>query len=444
MFLIQVVAKAKDAFSSGRTRPLAFRKNQLRSLARLIDENESLITEAVSKDLHKNKFEAILVELDVVRNDISTHLSNLNSWTKPESITRGIPTLFDSTYNIREPFGTSLIIGAWNYPFQLTVLPLVGAISAGNCAVIKPSEVSAETSHLLAQLIPRYLDPSCYYVVEGGVEETTSLLREKFDFIFYTGSPGVGKVIYEAAAKHLTPCVLELGGKSPVFFDDNVPKFDYCVKRLVWGKFLNCGQTCIAPDYIMCTKETKEKLLPAIQKVLKEFYGDNISSTNQYGRMVTERHTQRIKKLLETTKGFIYHGGQVDVKNRFIEPTVVTDVTLDDPLMQEEIFAPILPIYTVSSVDEAIDIINSREKPLTLYVFTGNDKNFAKIKNNTSSGSICRNETILHIAIDGLPFGGVGNSGMGSYHGKYSFEAFSNVKPIYEKSLNPVTETLGR
>ena len=204
-----MVAKAREAFASGRTRPLAFRRNQLRALSRLIDENETLIAEAVGKDLHKNQYEAVLTELDVVRNDIKVHLSNLVSWTKPEAIPLSIPTFFDKTYNIREPFGTSLIIGAWNYPFQLSVLPLVGAISAGNCAIVKPSEVSAETSHVLAQLLPRYLDPSCYFVVEGGVEETTSLLHEKFDFIFYTGSPAVGKVIYEAASKNLTPCVLE-------------------------------------------------------------------------------------------------------------------------------------------------------------------------------------------------------------------------------------------
>lgn len=438
------MAKARHAFASGRTRPLAFRKNQLRALSRLIDENESLIAEAIGKDLAKSKIEAILYEMDVVRTDIKIHLTNIHSWTQKEPIPTAIPTFFDKTYNIREPLGTSLIIGAWNYPFQLSILPLVGAISAGNCAVIKPSEVSPETSHVLAQLLPRYLDPTCYYVVEGGVEETTSLLREKFDFIFYTGSPSVGKVVYEAAAKHLTPCVLELGGKSPVFFDDKVPNFNYCVKRMIWGKFLNCGQTCVAPDYVLCSKQTREKLIPAIQQVVKEFYGDDVKSSNSYSRIVTERHASRLKKLLESTKGYIAFGGKVDPESKYVEPTVVTGVTLDDPLMTEEIFGPILPIYTVDSVDEAISIINSKEKPLTLYVFTSNDNNFAKIKNNTSSGSLSRNETILHLCIEGLGFGGVGNSGMGAYHGKHTFDAFSNIKPVYEKSCSALVETLGR
>lgn len=439
----QAISKLKDSFASGRTRPLSFRKNQLKALARLIDENTPLICEAVNKDLRKSKYETILSEVAVVRNDIKVHLSQLSSWAAPESIGRSIPTLFDKTYNIREPYGTCLIIGAWNYPFQLTVLPLVGAISAGDCAIVKPSEVSPETSHLLAQLLPRYLDNSCYEVIEGGVDETTFLLSEKFDFIFYTGSPAVGKIVYEAAAKNLTPCVLELGGKSPVFFDDNVPQFDYCVRRLLWGKLINCGQTCVAPDYILCSKQTRERLVPALQQTIRQFYGESVKDSSQYSRMVTQRHTARIRKLLDSTRGTIVCGGKTDEENKFVEPTIVTDVTLDDPLMQEEIFAPILPIYTVDSVNEAISIINSREKPLTLYVFTGNDKNFNKIRDNTSSGSISRNETLLHLTIDGLPFGGVGNSGMGSYHGKYSFEAFSNVKPVYEKSTSFLVETLG-
>lgn len=440
----QTIHELKQSFASGRTRPLNYRKGQLNALARLIDDNEKLICEAVNKDLRKSTYETILSEVAVVRNDIKIHLSNLSSWASPETIARSIPTFFDKTYNTREPYGTCLIIGAWNYPFQLTVLPLVGAISAGNCAIVKPSEVSPETSRLLASLLPRYIDQKCYQVVEGAVDETTYLLSEKFDFIFYTGSPAVGKIVYEAAAKHLTPCVLELGGKSPVFFDDDVPKFDYCVKRLIWGKLINCGQTCVAPDYILCTEQTRERLVPAIQRTIREFFGDSVKDAPQYSRMVTQRHTARVRKLLDSTRGKIAFGGKTDEENKFVEPTVVTDVSLDDPLMQEEIFAPILPIYTVDSVDEAISVINSRDKPLTLYVFTGNDKNFNKIRDNTSSGSISRNETLLHLTIDGLPFGGVGNSGMGAYHGKYSFDAFSNLKPVYEKSTSFLVEALGR
>ena len=397
MRLLQVVSKARQAFASGRTKDVAFRRTQLHAIMRLMQENSKLICDAVYKDLRKPAAESRAVEINTVTNECLVALKQLSSWTKPEQVTKTIATMFDAPFLLREPYGVALIIGAWNYPIHLTFLPLIGAVSAGNCVVLKPSELSPASSRVVAELLPRYMDPECFQVVEGGVEETTQLLREKWDYIFYTGSSRVGRIVYQAAAEHLTPVTLELGGKSPVFFHDSIADVELAAKRLVWGKFLNAGQTCVAPDYVLCSPEVQAKLATVIPKVLADFYGPDVQKSSDYSRIVNGNNVQRLVKLLEATRGKVIVGGKSDPSDKYIAPTVVTDVSPDDPLMEDELFGPILPIVPVSSVDEAIDFINRREKPLALYVFTKQDSVSNRFLKETSSGSLVINDCMLQL-----------------------------------------------
>ncbi|XP_050298328.1 aldehyde dehydrogenase, dimeric NADP-preferring-like [Anthonomus grandis grandis] len=436
----EIISVLRNSFNNGKTKPISFRIKQLKSLYKMYVENEDKILSALWTDLRKSKSESNVMEIGFLYNDIKNLVYNLEEWAKPEYVKKDLANILDTAYIQREPFGVVLSIGAWNYPVNLTLLPVHGAIAAGNCVIIKPSEVAEATSNVISELIPKYLDTDCYRVYTGGVAETTELLKEKFDYIFYTGNSTVGKIIHAAANKYLTPVTLELGGKSPCYLDSSA-NLKTAAKRILWGKYANVGQTCVAPDYLLCTKEIEEKFIPIAREVLKEFYGENPKESPDYGRIIADRHFQRIKKLLETGKVIV--GGDCDPKERYIAPTIMTDVKQGDPILQEEIFGPILPIVNVANAHEAIKFINANEKPLALYVFSNNTNEVKLILNNTSSGTVCINDTLMQLTVDTLPFGGVGQSGMGSYHGKYSFDTFSHKKSVLWKDLGLLGEKLG-
>lgn len=422
----------RGVFRSGRTKTLKWRMSQLKSLLSLVEENEKLLCDALYQDLHKHKMESVVMELNVTKNDIVLALNSLHDWMKPQRVEKDLINKMNDAYIRYEPLGVGLILGAWNYPVQLTLLPLVGAIAAGNCAVIKPSELAENTAKTLEKLIPKYLDQECIKVVNGGIPESTALLAERFDIIFYTGNSAVAHVVMTAAAKFLTPVILELGGKSPVYVDDGVD-MDAVARRIMWGKFCNAGQTCIAPDYVMCSAETQEKLVAKLKEVIPEFYTSDPKSSDSFGRIINNRHFQRIRKLMDGATVAV--GGEVDESQNYIAPTVLRDVRLTDPVMQDEIFGPLLPIVPVRDYKEAIEIINDREKPLAMYVFSTREEVIRTLKESTSSGGFVVNDTVVHAGICTLPFGGVGNSGTGSYHGKFSFDVFSHKRACLQKSL---------
>uniref|UniRef100_H2TXS1 Aldehyde dehydrogenase n=2 Tax=Takifugu rubripes TaxID=31033 RepID=H2TXS1_TAKRU len=423
----QVVGRLRSVFLTGVTLPEQFRQAQLNKLMALIKENEQRILDALHKDLAKPKFEAVLSEIDIAINELHFAISNLSSWMKPEYVEKNLATKLDECFVRREPLGVVLIIGAWNYPLQLTLNPLIGAIAAGNCAVIKPSEVSPATESLLVELIPKYLSQDCYAVVQGGPEETQALLKNCFDHIFYTGSQKVARVIMQAASVHLTPVTLELGGKSPCMIFGGV-NIRAAVHRLAWAKFFNAGQSCVAPDYVLCSPATRDAMLPELKVTLEEFYTKNPQASPDFCRIVSPRHWSRLMELLKRSNGKVIVGGESDEEDKYIAPTVVVDVDEDDALMQEEIFGPILPIVTVDSVEKGIEFLNAREKPLALYVFSDDSSLVNKVLESTSSGGFCSNDGIIHSGLPSFPFGGVGASGLGSYHGRWGFETFSHRK----------------
>lgn len=421
----QVVDRLRSAFRSGVTVPEQFRRTQLTKLMSMIKENEEQILKALHKDLAKPKFEAVLSEVDMVINELHYAINNLKSWLQPEYVGKNLATKLDDCFIRREPLGVVLIIGAWNYPLQLLLLPMVGAIAAGNCVVIKPSEVSAATDSLIAELIPKYLSQDCCAVVSGGAEETKALLQNRFDHIFYTGSQNVARSILQAASVHLTPVTLELGGKCPCVIYGGV-NITVAARRLAWAKFFNAGQSCVAPDYVLCTKATRDALLPALRGVLEEFYSKEPQNCPDMSRIVSQRHWTRLMELLKNSSGKVVVGGESNEEDKYIAPTVLVDVAEDDALMKEEIFGPILPIITFESLEQSIDFINRKEKPLALYVFSDESSVVKTVLEKTSSGGFCSNDGIVHMTLPGLPFGGVGASGWGSYHGRWGFEAFSH------------------
>ncbi|KAK7861769.1 hypothetical protein R5R35_010788 [Gryllus longicercus] len=435
----EIIQKARDAFQSGRTRDVTFREQQLKKLLRLYEENTDAMIAALAADLRKSKQESVLFEIEFVKNDIKHSLLNLREWVKPEKPPKGIVNLMDEVLIHHDPFGVVLIMGAWNYPLQLALVPVAGAIAAGNCVILKPSEVSEACANLMAELIPKYLDQDCYHVVQGGIPETTELLKERFDYIFYTGSTNVGKIVRAAANEHLTPVTLELGGKSPVYIDDTV-NMDIAVRRILWGKCINAGQTCIAPDYILCSKDVEQEIVSRAKQVFREWYGDNWKNSPDFCRIVTDRHFRRLVGFLNNGK--IAVGGDTDESERYISPTILVDVKPSDPIMQEEIFGPILPVVNVESPEEAIKFIVNREKPLAFYIFSDNSQRRKLLIENVSSGGICCNDTLMHVGVDTLPFGGVGNSGMGAYHGVYSYNTFTHKKSCLVKNYNPLGEKI--
>ncbi|XP_059614769.1 aldehyde dehydrogenase, dimeric NADP-preferring isoform X1 [Phlebotomus argentipes] len=434
-----VMQKAHAAFASGKTRDVEFREKQLKQLMRLYEENQTEMEAALAADLRRHKQESNILEIEFLKNDLKNTLMNLRDWTKPVKPEKTFVNMLDGVYIHKEPFGVVLVMGAWNYPLQLTLLPVAAAISAGNCVVIKPSEVSPNCAKFIADKVPRYLDTECYPVILGGVPETTELLKQKFDYIFYTGSTRVGQIVHAAANKHLTPVTLELGGKSPCYLDNSC-NIAYATRRILWGKLINAGQTCIAPDYLLCNKEVQGKFLEEARKVLQEWYGKNAKESPDLCRIVNGRNYQRLVALLKS--GNVALGGKTDADERFIEPTILIDVQATDPIMQEEIFGPILPIVNVENAYDAIKFINARDKPLALYILSENKGDVKLFTKNTSSGSVCVNDTIMQIAVESLPFGGIGLSGMGFYHGKYSFDTFSHQKSCLVKNFNPIGEKL--
>ncbi|XP_065369713.1 aldehyde dehydrogenase, dimeric NADP-preferring isoform X2 [Calliphora vicina] len=434
-----ILQRCRTAFASGKTRDVSFRKKQLENLLRMYEEHENDMINALDADLRRPKQESLVVETEFMKNDLKHILYNINDWVKPEYPEKPLVNLMDDVQIYNDPYGVVLVIGAWNYPLQLLLVPVASAIAAGNCVVIKPSEIAANCAKFVQETLPKYLDNECYPVVCGGPEETSELLKQRFDYIFYTGSTRVGQIIHAAANKYLTPCTLELGGKSPCYIDKSV-ELTTAVKRVLWGKLINCGQTCIAPDYVLCSKEIQEQFIKEAKVILKEWYGDNVKDSPDLSRIINKTNFERLVSLMK--HGKIAIGGNHNAAERFIEPTVIVDVKPEDPVMQSEIFGPILPIINVESAYEAIKFINSREKPLALYVLSDSQKTVELFRAQTSSGGFCSNETLNHFTVDVLPFGGVGSSGMGSYHGKYGFDTFTHKKSCLGKNLKPLGETL--
>ncbi|KAM4846374.1 aldehyde dehydrogenase family 3 member B1 [Thomomys bottae] len=429
--LEDTLQRLREAFHAGRTRPAEFRAAQLRALGRFLQDHKQQLQEALAQDLHKPAFESLVSEIVISQGEVDLALRNLQAWMKDEQVSRNLATQLDSAFIRKEPFGLVLIVAPWNYPLNLTLVPLVGAIAAGNCVVLKPSEISKSMEKVLAEALPRYLDQSCFAVVPGGPSETAQLLEQSFDYIFFTGSPHVGKIVMAAAAKHLTPITLELGGKNPCYVDDDCDP-QTVANRVAWFRYFNTGQTCVAPDYVLCSPEMQGRLLPALQSAITRFYGDDPKTSPNLGRIINHKHFQRLQELLRC--GRVAIGGQSDESQLYIAPTVLVDVQETEPVMQEEIFGPILPLVTVRGLDEAIDFINQREKPLALYAFSNSNQVVRQMLERTSSGGFCGNDGFMHMTLASLPFGGVGNSGMGRYHGKFSFDTFSHQRACLLRS----------
>jgi len=427
----EIIISQRNFFKTSKTKDVDFRIEQLETLKQAIIEHEQAITQALQADLHKPEFETYITELGVIK-EIDYAIKYIKTWIKPKKA--AVPFEFFS-YSARiypEPLGVVLIIGAWNYPFNLIISPLVGAIAAGNCAIIKPSELAPHTSRVIAEIITKYFDPAYIAVLEGDVEASQKLLVEKFDHIFFTGSTAVGKIIMAAAAKHLTPVTLELGGKSPCIVDSDI-NLEHTARRIIWGKFINAGQTCIAPDYLLVDRKIKKDLVEGLKKCLKEFYGNHPENSPDYARIISQKHFERLVNFLKN--GEIIIGGETKPSEHYIAPTLIDNVSLEDSIMQEEIFGPLLPIIEYADIVEAIALINSRPKPLALYLFSQNKNLQKRVLQETSSGGVCINDTVLQCGVSSLPFGGVGDSGIGNYHGKASFDTFSHDKSVLQNSF---------
>ncbi|MFH8770008.1 aldehyde dehydrogenase family protein [Streptomyces sp. NPDC017958] len=428
-----VVARLRATFRTGRTKPVEWRTGQLRRLRTMLTENGADLAAALHADLGKSSTEAYRTEIDFTIREIDHTLEHLDEWLRPESAPVPAHLGADATaWTQYDPLGVVLVIAPWNYPAQLLLAPMVGALASGNAVVAKPSELAPATSAALAELIPAHLDTDAVALVEGGIPETTALLAERFDHIFYTGNGAVGRIVMRAAAEHLTPVTLELGGKSPVFVDRGTD-LDVVADRLARGKFLNAGQTCVAPDYVLTDPETATALEAALVRAVEALFGTDPQASPEYGRIVNERHFDRLSALLGS--GRVAVGGAGDRTDKYIAPTVLADVDPKSPVMQEEIFGPVLPIVTVPGLDAAIDFINDRDKPLALYVFTESEQTRGRLAAETSSGGLGYGLPLAHLTVSDLPFGGVGESGMGSYHGRYSIETFSHRKAVLAKPL---------
>ncbi|MDH5492598.1 MAG: aldehyde dehydrogenase family protein, partial [Myxococcales bacterium] len=419
----RVVEGLRRSFDEGRSRSIEWRRSQLDALLLLVREKRDEILDALAQDVGKPRLEAYAAEVAFMEKDILHVRKHLERWMRPEKVST--PAVLQPGWSriYKDPLGVVLIIAPWNYPFQLALSPLVGAIAAGNCAVIKPSEVAPATSALIAQWLPYYLDGSCIAVVEGAVAETTKLLAERFDHIFYTGNGTVGRIVMQAAAKHLTPVTLELGGKSPCIVDPSAD-LDVAARRIVWGKFYNCGQTCVAPDYVLVHESVHDALVNRMVATVREFWGDDPQQSKDYGRIVNARHHQRLMALMAS--GDAITGGTGDQGDRYIAPTILKNVSAESKVMQDEIFGPILPVLSVTDMDAAIAFVNARPKPLALYLFASDRGVQEEVLARTSSGGVAVNHAILHLTVPDLPFGGVGESGMGAYHGQASFDTVTH------------------
>ena len=419
-------------FNSHQTKDIDFRISQLKTLRKAILTYEDRLYEALWKDLHKSKFEAYATEIGLVLTEIGKHIRHLRKWAKPERVCTNQMIHFWSISRIyKEPYGMVLIIAPWNYPFQLLINPLVGAISAGNCVVLKASEYTPHTAEVMGMMIREFFPPEYITLFGGGRTANQVLLSQVWDYIFFTGSPVVGKIILEAAAKNLTPVSLELGGKSPCIVDRDA-NLKVAASRIMWGKFINAGQTCIAPDYLFVHQSVKKELMELMKQKIGEYFGENPKISPDYVRIATVPKTERLAVFLKSAH--VVTGGDIDVEARYIAPTIIDAVKPDDPVMQEEIFGPILPVMEFNDLSEVTDYVNSHPKPLAFYYFSDSRSKQKEMLRTTSSGGGCINEVLMHIANDRLPFGGVGNSGIGHYHGKYSYEVFSHARSIMKKA----------
>lgn len=426
-----LIQKQRRFFSQGKTKDVSFRMEELGKLRTVIKQHEQELMDALKADLNKSEFDAYLTEIGILLEEIRFTMKHLKKWAKPRKVKSAIAQVGSKSFIYPEPYGIALIIAPWNYPFQLAIAPLIGAIAAGNCAILKPSELTPHTSALLSKMIAENFPKEYISVVEGGVETSTALLNEKFDYIFFTGSVPVGKIIMEAASKNLTPVTLELGGKSPciVHEDANVK---LAAKRIAWGKYINAGQTCVAPDYIYAHSSIKEEFLNELKKAIQELYGEDPIKSGNFTKIVSEKHLNRLANFLNN--GTIVHGGRYDQSSRIIEPTVLTNVTWNDEVMEDEIFGPILPVLEYEDLSSMISEITNRPKPLALYIFSESENVQNQILSRISFGGGCINDTVFHLSSPYLPFGGVGESGIGAYHGKGSFDVFSHEKSILKQT----------
>ena len=429
--LKEVIKAQKKFFNTGKTKELSFRLMQLTQLYHVIKKRETEITEALQKDLNKAPFEAYETEIGIVLEEIKYTIKHLKKWTQPRRVKTPIIHFPASSYLFQEPYGSVLIMSPWNYPFQLTIAPLIGSIAAGNCSVVKPSEYSFFTSEVIEKILGEVFDEEYIAVVRGGREANKTLLDEKFDYIFFTGSPQVGKVVMQSASRNLTPVTLELGGKSPCIVDETAD-IKLAAKRIVWGKFLNAGQTCVAPDYLLVHKAVKKELLREMIKDIEVFYGNNPITDPDYPKIINQKHFERLLGLMKNGK--MITGGQTNPDTRKIAPTMIEDLSWEDEIMREEIFGPILPVLEFTSLNEMFAMLNDRPKPLAFYYFTTSKKREDYAIQKASFGGGCINDTIIHLSNPNLTFGGVGESGMGQYHGKGSFDTFTHQKSIIRKS----------
>ncbi|MDY7226566.1 aldehyde dehydrogenase family protein [Hyalangium rubrum] len=425
-----LVERQRAYFETRATLPLEWRRAQLQALDRAARKYEAEILAALKSDLSKSPEEAFFTEVGSIYGEIKSALKNVKAWMKPRRGSAPLVIQPARAYQYADPLGVTLIISPWNYPYQLSIAPLIGALAAGCTAVLKPSELSPATSRVLARMLSEAFPPEIVSVAEGGVEVSRALLAERWDLIFFTGGTQVGRVVAEAAAKHLTPTILELGGKSPCIIDRSAD-LEVTARRIAWGKYVNAGQTCIAPDYVLIPPELKGRFIELVQRAVQSFYGATARASGDYGRIISDRHFERISAL--AADGKIAFGGERDAPSRYFAPTVITDAPVSSPLMQEEIFGPLLPLVDCPSIDDAIRFVRSRPKPLALYTFARDSAVNERVLTETSSGGAVTNDVCVHFAAEGLPFGGVGESGLGGYHGQASFDAFSHKKSVVKR-----------
>ncbi|MCF8358379.1 MAG: aldehyde dehydrogenase [Prolixibacteraceae bacterium] len=429
--IIEVHGRQKAFYQTHQTKDIAFRKNALRNLKKCISDNEPRIMKALWSDLHKSAFESYATEIGMVYDEIGFQLKKMKCWARPKRVSSPLTIMPSRSYIYKEPFGNTLIISPWNYPLFLLISPLIGAISAGNTAILKPSPYVPEFSALIEEIINATFDDEYIHVFNGNREVNQLLLKQRWDYIFFTGSPSLGKIVMKAASENLTPVTLELGGKSPCIVDEDA-NLKMAARRIVWGKFLNAGQTCITPDYILAHSGIKQQLLENLKREITRQFGANPELSPDFPRVVNEKAFGGLSELMKDGK--IVTGGQTSKESLYIAPTIIDDVKPEHPIMQDEIFGPLLPVLEIHSLDEAIQFVNQREKPLALYYFSRNTKKVKRVLRETTSGGSCINDTILHVANKKLPFGGVGNSGMGKYHGRASFDTFSNTRSVLQSS----------
>ena len=432
MEISKIINSQKHFFNTNKTKDVRFRIETLKKLKNLLKENEKDLYNSIYSDFKKSEFETYMSELALIYNELNDAIRNLKKWSKQKRVRTNFVNLPSKSYIIPEPLGTVLVISAWNYPYLISLIPAISAIAAGNTVVVKPSEITINCSNIISKLINTNFPENYFTVVEGGVDTTTELLKEKWDKIFFTGSSTVGKIIYKAAADKLTPVTLELGGKSPTFVlnDCNI---NMTAKRIVWAKFFNAGQTCIAPDYILVEKKIEQKLLEALKQEIKNNYSKTDTVNENYVQIINERHFQRLTSLIPTDK--IYSGRDYNIEERIIHPTILHNINFEDDIMKDEIFGPILPIISFDNLDKTIANIKKKDKPLSLYIYSNDKKRIKKLLNEISFGGGAINDSLVHLLNPNLPFGGVGASGIGSYHSKAGFDTFTHYKSILHKSF---------